>query len=69
MACTNFTDLVEDDNIAFEDPANFTIIVGNSTAWVQIVDDDSEKVTTLGIAICLVAYLPQQYQADLVLIL
>ena len=44
--CISFTDLVVDDNI---DSANFTIVVENSTAWVQILDDDGdgEGVTTL----------------------
>ena len=41
-ACTNFSELVVDDNIAFDEPQNFTIIVDNSTAWVQIIDDDSK---------------------------
>ena len=41
-ACTDFSELVVDDNIAFDEPQNFTIIVDNSTAWVQIIDDDSK---------------------------
>ena len=40
--CTNFTDVLVDDNIPFEKPQNFTIIVDNSTAWVQTIDDDSK---------------------------
>ena len=43
MACIDFTDLVVDDTIALEGLQNFTICVGNSSAWVVIVDDDSEN--------------------------
>ena len=42
MACIDFTDLVVDDTIALEGLQNFTICVGGSSAWVVIVDDDSE---------------------------
>ena len=42
MACIDFTDLVVDDNIALEGDQNFTICVGDSSAWVTIVDDDGE---------------------------
>ena len=42
MACTDFTGLVVDDNIALEGDQSFTISVGGSTSMVVIVDDDSE---------------------------
>ena len=38
--CTDFMDLVVDDSIALEGNQSFTICVGNSTAWVTIIDDD-----------------------------
>ena len=40
--CTDFTDLVVDDDIALEGTQAFTIIVGSSTAMVNIIDDDGE---------------------------
>ena len=42
MACIDFTDLVVDDDIALEGDEAFTISVGNSTAWVNIIDDDGK---------------------------
>ena len=44
--CIDFTDLVVDDAIALEGDQNFTIIVGESVAWVTIIDDDG-KFTTI----------------------
>ena len=38
--CTNFLDLVVDDNLAFEGNEEFNIVVGISKALVTIVDDD-----------------------------
>ena len=42
--CTDFTDLVVDDDIALEGTQAFTIIVGSSTAMVNIIDDDGEPL-------------------------
>ena len=44
--CTDFTDLVVDDDIALEGTQAFTIIVGSSTAMVNIIDDDGELRVT-----------------------
>ena len=44
--CTGFTDLVVDDDIALEGTQAFTIIVGSSTAMVNIIDDDGELRVT-----------------------
>ena len=38
--CTDFLDLVVDDNSTFEGDEAFTIIVGSSVATVIIVDDE-----------------------------
>ena len=43
--CTDFTELVVDDNVALEGDEAFTIIIDeapSSMAMVNIVDDDSE---------------------------
>ena len=42
VACIDFTNLVVDDDIALEGNQSFNICVGNSTAMVIIIDDDSE---------------------------
>ena len=42
MACIDFTGLVVDDDIALEGDQSFIICVGDSTAMVVIIDDDSE---------------------------
>ena len=42
-ACTDFTDLVVDDDIALEGDQNFTILVDGSMAMVTIIDDDCES--------------------------
>ena len=39
MACTDFTNLVVDDDI-LEEEESFTICVGDSTSMVTIIDDD-----------------------------
>ena len=39
MACTDFTNLVVDDDI-LEGEESFTICVGDSTSMVTIIDDD-----------------------------
>ena len=44
MACIDFTDIVVDDDIALERDQCFTICVGNSSANVVIIDDDSESI-------------------------
>ena len=41
-ACIDFTDIVVDDVIANEGDQSFIVSVGNSTAMIVIVDDDSE---------------------------
>ena len=41
--CTDFMDLVVDDSIALEGNQSFTICVGDSSAWVTILDDDGEN--------------------------
>ena len=38
--CTNFLELVVDDDVAAEGDELFTIVVGSSMAMVIIVDDD-----------------------------
>ena len=38
--CTDFSELVCDDNIALEGDQRFTITIGNSLAWVTITDND-----------------------------
>ena len=38
--CTNFSDLVVDDNIALEEIEVFFIFVGSSMAKVKLEDDD-----------------------------
>ena len=40
--CIDFTDLVVDDDIALEGTQSFTIVIGTSTAMVNIIDDDGE---------------------------
>ena len=40
--CTDFTDLVVDDSVALEGNQSFTIVVGSSTAMVNIIDDDGK---------------------------
>ena len=42
--CTNFLDLVVDDNFALEGDEAFIIIVNSSMAMVTIVDDDGRFV-------------------------
>ena len=37
--CIDFTDLVVDDDIALEGSQAFTIVIGNSMAMVNIIDD------------------------------
>ena len=49
--CIDFTDLVIDDAIALEGDQNFTIIVGESVAWVTIIDDDGKFLTIISIII------------------
>ena len=39
-ACTDFSDLVVDDNIALEGKEAFIIVINTSMANVTIVDDD-----------------------------
>ena len=38
--CTNFSELVVDDDVAAEGDESFTIVVNSSIAMVTIVDDD-----------------------------
>ena len=45
-ACIDFTDLVVDDDIALEGTQSFTIVIGTSTAMVNIIDDDSQFTHT-----------------------
>ena len=45
-ACTDFTDLVVDDDIALEGNEAFTIVVESSMAMVVIIDDDGEQIST-----------------------
>ena len=45
-ACIDFTDLVVDDAIALEGTQSFTIVIGTSTAMVNIIDDDSQFTHT-----------------------
>ena len=40
IVCTDFSDLVVDDDIALEGDQNFTILVDGSMAMVTIIDDD-----------------------------
>ena len=40
--CTNFLDLVVDDDVAVEGDEAFTIVVNSSMAMVIIVDDDGK---------------------------
>ena len=46
IACTDFSDLVVDDDIALEGDQNFTILVDGSMAMVTIIDDDCKFVWT-----------------------
>ena len=39
-ACTNFLEMIIDDDITGEEDEAFTIVVGSSVAMVIIVDDD-----------------------------
>ena len=43
-ACIDFTDLVVDDSVALEGDEAFTILVGDSMAMVNIIDDDGEQL-------------------------
>ena len=43
-ACIDFTDLVVDDSVALEGDEAFTILVGDSMAIVNIIDDDGEQL-------------------------
>lgn len=49
--CTDFRDIVVDDNIALEGLQNFTVCVGDSTAWVTIVDDDAPIIESDNVVI------------------
>ena len=42
--CTDFSELVIDDNDTLEGDETFTIVVGSSVANVTIVDDDGMQV-------------------------
>ena len=42
--CTDFLELVVDDDITAEGVEAFAIVVGSSTATVTIVDDDGKQV-------------------------
>ena len=46
-ACIDFTDLVVDDDIALEGNQAFTIVIGNSMAMVNIIDDDGQLKQSL----------------------
>ena len=39
-ACIDFTDLVEDDDLALEGDEAFTIMINGAMAMVVIIDDD-----------------------------
>ena len=46
-ACIDFTDLVEDDDLALEGDEAFTIMINGAMAMVVIIDDDGWYIISL----------------------